>query len=512
MAVEPEHWVSVLSDKIKKERKPPYVVASGITTSGPTHIGTASEFLYPNAVVSYLKHESDSKVSFFFIGDIMDAFDAVPEPLSRYAKELEPQLGKPLAHVTDPLGCHKSFGEHFLGEAEELMKKLEVYPEILRNNDLYPQGKYDEFAVLYLKNKDLARDIVFETSLREKEGPEWDNWNPLQPICGKCGRISTSIVTSYTDKSYKYVCSKDVKYTKGCGHEGEDLLKSHNYKLLWRLEWPARQTFLNVTIEGAGKDHWTRGGSVDTAVAIHKKVLKHDSPFLFKFGFFTIKGKKYSKSKGIGLNVDTLIKLLPPEVIKYQVYKSDSQVDKEFDPSGNNMLNMYDDYERTSGLQQSAEISRADNKKRIAYEISGSRKWKARFLDMLIYYQVYGDWNEVGKLLNDREGVKYLSQFIESWISEGYPPEEYSFTITPTKPENVEGTKAFRDALKEGMDAIAVHNLVFAVAKERNIKPEELFKALYTSIIGKEKGPKLGKLVAAVGISKVKEILTKATS
>jgi lysyl-tRNA synthetase class 1 len=510
MATEPEHWVSVLSDKIKKERKPPYVVASGITTSGPTHIGTASEFLYPNAVASYLRR--DSKVSFLFIGDIMDAFDAIPEPLSQYKKQLEPELGKPLAHVTDPLGCHKSFGEHFLGESEELMEKLDVHPEILRNNDLYQQGKYDDFALIYLKNRDLAREVVFESSLREKEGTEWDMWNPILPICGKCGRISTAAVTSYDDKSYSYVCNKDVEYAKGCGYEGKELIKSHKYKILWRLEWPARQTFLNVTIEGAGKDHWTRGGSVDTAILVHRNILKQEPPFLFKYGFFTVKGKKYSKSKGIGLNVDTLIKLMPSEVIKYQVYKLDSQVDKEFDPNGVSMLNMYDDYEKTSGLQQSADISRADNKKMIAYGISGARKWKARFLDMLIYYQVYRDWNEVGKLLDDPVGVKYLSPFIEFWISEGYPPEEYSFSITPKRPEDVEGAKAFRDALKEGMDALAVHNLVFEVAKGRNIKPEELFKALYTSIIGKEKGPKLGKLISAIGIGSVKELLTKATS
>ena len=45
------HWVSKLADKIVKERGLKVTIASGITTSGPPHLGTVCEFLYPWALV-----------------------------------------------------------------------------------------------------------------------------------------------------------------------------------------------------------------------------------------------------------------------------------------------------------------------------------------------------------------------------------------------------------------------------------------------------------------------------
>ncbi|MEM3543796.1 MAG: hypothetical protein QXF07_02125, partial [Candidatus Micrarchaeia archaeon] len=163
-----EHWVSVLVKEILSSTKPPFVVASGITTSGPTHIGTASEFIYPNAIVTYFKNNGYD-VQFIFIGDIMDAFDSIPKPLEQFKDVLEPHLGKPLVHVPDPFGCHASYGDHFLSEAADLMKRFKVNPEIVRNSDLYAKGLYDKYAIKYLNEREKVRDVVFESSLRKKE-------------------------------------------------------------------------------------------------------------------------------------------------------------------------------------------------------------------------------------------------------------------------------------------------------------------------------------------------------
>lgn len=502
-----EHWVSVLVKEIINSTKPPFTVASGITTSGPTHIGTASEFIYPNAIVTYLKNHGYN-VRFIFIGDIMDAFDAIPKPLEHYKDVLEPHLGKPLAHVPDPMGCHESYGDHFLAEAVNLMDKFNVYPEIIKNSDLYKQGLYDNYATMYMNQREKVRDVVFESSLREKKGKDYENWYPIAPICEKCGKISTCTVTGFDGEYYTYKCDKDVEYTKGCGYEGKAKISDHLYKLIWRVEWPSRQDFLKVTVEGFGKDHATRGGSADTASAIHRTILGREPPFYYRYGFFLLGGKKYSKSKGIGLDVNTVIKLMPPSVIKYFIYRSDSQEDKNFDPTGQNMLLIYEDYEYASNLTQSIEtLSRADRKKRIAYEISGERKWKAKYLDVLLHYQIYQDWEKVKAILNDQEGVEYLKPFIQYWIENNFVPDDYSFSINPKKPENMAGVIEFADHLKEGMDQLEIHNLIFETAKSLNIEPKLFFKSLYTAIIGKDRGPKLGKLIAAIGPIRVKEIL-----
>ncbi|HIQ02887.1 MAG TPA: hypothetical protein EYH40_00535, partial [Desulfurococcales archaeon] len=75
--VEFKHWVEKLVDKLTKTRSPPYIVGSGITTSGPPHLGTVCEFLYPWAIVQELRSRG-YEAYFIFVGDIMDAFDSIP--------------------------------------------------------------------------------------------------------------------------------------------------------------------------------------------------------------------------------------------------------------------------------------------------------------------------------------------------------------------------------------------------------------------------------------------------
>ena len=73
--------------------------------------------------------------------------------MEKYKAQLEPHLGKPLCDVPDPTGKAGSFGDHFLNEVKELMGKFGVHAEIRRMNDLYNEGKFDEWARFYLKNE-----------------------------------------------------------------------------------------------------------------------------------------------------------------------------------------------------------------------------------------------------------------------------------------------------------------------------------------------------------------------
>jgi lysyl-tRNA synthetase class 1 len=98
-----KHWSEVIAEEVIEKKTQPFTVASAITTSGPSHIGTMCEFLYPSALVKYLKDEG-CKVDFIFIGDIMDALDKVPKPLEKFSS-LSEHLGKPLCDIPDPYEC-----------------------------------------------------------------------------------------------------------------------------------------------------------------------------------------------------------------------------------------------------------------------------------------------------------------------------------------------------------------------------------------------------------------------
>jgi lysyl-tRNA synthetase class 1 len=500
------HWAEIIAKKIIETKKPPFVITCGITTSGPAHIGTVCEFFYPYTIKEALV-EMGYNAKVIFIADILDAFDGIPFELKKYEKQLSPQLGKPLSDVEDPFGCHASFGEHYLSEVEEAIEKLGVDVEVKKVNELYKSGAFDKFAKIFLENEEKTKEIVASTS--GKDINSLKDWSPIMPICEKCGKIATTRVVWHDGENYEYVCDKDVGYTKGCGYHGFGKISQHNYKLQWRIHWPSWQSYFHTSAEGGGVDHFTRGGSWDTAVEIHKQILNEEPPVGYKYGFFLFKGKKFSKSKGIGITAKQLFKLLPPEVIKYILVESDIQENKNLDPTGEKLLYVYNELERLNTLTQAT--NRADKKKLMAFKLSVKKlNWKAKFSEILLRYQIYKDWKKVGEMLNDEEGVAYLAPYIEEWIKQGYAPERYSFSITPTKIKNEEHKKIvneFLNRLNENMSDVEVHNLVYRISKEKQIDPNELFSILYNAIIGKSSGPRFGKLVVAIGIKNVKQIL-----
>ena len=67
--------------------------------------------------------------------------------------------------------------------------------------------------------------------------------------------------------------------------------------------------------------------------------------------------------------------------------------------------------------------------------------------------------------------------------------------------------KKFLEKLDSKMDDVQIHNLVFEVAKKESVEPKQLFKELYQAIIQKDSGPRLGKLIYAIGVDRVKKEL-----
>jgi lysyl-tRNA synthetase, class I len=504
-----KHWSDLLVDEVLETKKPPLIVNGGISTSGPVHFGTVSEFLYPFFVTNAIK-ERGQDATFIFVGDIVDPFKGVPAALSAYKDKLTPELGKPMSNVIDPMGCHKSYGHHYLAEAVDIMKVMGVSAKIVASNDLYESGAFDQYTRLYFKNEEKVRNAIAKSSLKSPE--DMKNWDIIMAICANCGKVITTRLTWHNDEEYEYVCDKDVVYTKGCNFKGRNKISDHKYKLQWRLHWPTWHAYFNTSIEGAGADHIGKGKSSDSATVIAREILNREPPVFYKFGIVMLHGKKYSKSKGFGMGIDELLMLVPPEIVRYALAVPNLSQNKEIDPSGDKLVLLFEEVERLAKLEKPD--NRADEKKQIAFKISvGKLKWKAPFLDMLLNYQIFKDWAKVSELVNDKEGVEHLSPYITEWLKRGFEPERYNFEVKPQKVIQLkEVVVKFTSALKPSMSDVDVHNLVYEVAKESNTNSNELFAVIYNAIIGKDKGPKLGKLIAAIGVEKTKGILESATA
>ncbi|MDQ1281551.1 MAG: lysyl-tRNA synthetase, class [Thermoproteota archaeon] len=505
-----KHWSEVIAETVIEKKKEPFVVASAITTSGPSHVGTMCEFLYPSALVKYFKDEG-YKVDFIFIGDIMDAFDGLPKSLERFSF-LNEYLGKPLFTVPDPFECCESYGDHYLNEVRDLMKDLEVSVRILKANELVKSGKYDSYATLYHNKLENVKEVA-QNVAKMSGSPNLPSWvDIIMPVCENCGRIATTRVKEFDGQFLRYVDDKNVEYVKGCGYEGEMKISDHKYKLFWRLDWPSRQAFLNVAVELAGADHHASGGSWDTATMIHREVLEREPPVSRRFGLVLLHGKKYSKSVGIGLSLQELLTLVPPPLVKYKLFKPDIEENKEFDPSGNELMKLYDEYQKAADLYETeGNLRRAENKMVLAYSLStDKRRWRGDFAEILTQYQIFNDWSKVAERAGDKEGVEYLKKYIENWIKQEYLPEEYVFKFSPKRVDTLNAEiLEFAELLEDSMTAEDVHNLVYSLAKERSIKTSKLFNALYLSLISKDHGPRFGRLVAALGAGQIKETLLK---
>ena len=496
------HWSEWLAEKVIAEKKEPYVITGGMTTSGPVHFGTLCELLFPMAIKEALGARGKT-ARYIFIADIFDAFDSVPVAMEQYKAQLEPHLGKPLCYVPDPTGKGRSFGDHFLDEARELMAKFGITAEIVRVNEYYESGKFDEWARFYLKHEAESRKIVEETSGKTEK----KDWSPIMPICEKCGRIATTRVVSQDGENYEYVCDKDVKYTTGCGHIGKNKISDHKYKIVWRLHWPAWKQIFGTSIEGAGIDHHTKGGSEDTCRAITLGLMQKEYHIPYRYGFILFQGKKYSKSKGTGMGIREIVTLLPPEVIKYMLLRPDLEENIDINPTSENVLRTLEEFEHAARLNlKEVEDNRSDRKKAIAFSLSVKKMmWKAQFLDVLLYYQIYKDWQKVGELVKDAEGTAYLRPYIEEWVARGFIPEDYKFSYQPGAKPATENSKRCLATLNASMDALAVHNAVFDYAKANGLEPKALFGELYETLIGKPKGPRMGKLITAIGVERVKK-------
>lgn len=495
-----KHWAEQLADEIVEKKKPPYVVGSGMTPSGPLHFGTLCEFLYPAKIRDMLvKNGKDAK--FYFFADVLDAFDSIPLEMQEYEKQLTPHFGKPLAHVPGPTGRTKSFADHYLQELRSVMDKFGIECEIVPATETYSPGKMDSYAKFFLQNEKQAKEVTERSSGAEQK----KDWSPIMPICKACGKIATTRVISQDGENYEYVCDKDVKYTKGCGYKGKDSIYNHNYKLVWRLDWPARQDAYGISYEGAGVDHFTKGGSRDTLEIVYREMFKKEPAIGYRHGFILIEGKKYSKSKGRGMGISDVMKLLPPEVITFLLVRPDLDENKDITPSKENMVRMVEEYEQSHGFAEKRpdELDRAGRKRALAYLLSGERHWKAQFRDIMMYHSVHQDWDKVGKLIGDEEGVQYLKPYLEEWKTRGFIPDEFNFIYNPKKAGG--SVRELFSALADGMSADEIQNAVFNFAKEKEIAPGEFFKQIYLNLIGKERGPRLGKFIFALGVGRIKK-------
>lgn len=494
-----------LADKIKAGK--PLIIRDEKTASGRVHVGSLRGVAIHGIISEILKGENIANKFLFEINDF-DPMDGLPVYLDR--EKFLPYMGKPLCDVPSPDGKAKNYAEYFGEEFMGVIKEIGFEPEYYRSSDLYKNGKYNEVIKLALENAAKIREIYKRVSGAVKDS----DWLPLQVICENCGKVGTTKVISFDGENVEYICEENmVAWAKGCGHKGKVSPYNGNAKLPWKVEWAAKFAILNVDVEGAGKDHSTKGGSREIADAICREVFKHEPPYNIPYEFFHIAGKKMSSSKGAGSSSREMADLLPPEILRLLLIGKDYKRVIDFVPDGDTIPILYDTYDKMAEDYFNGEkndnarifylIHNPDERDKIQ-PIFLPRFSQVAFVVQMPHMDIYEAVEKMkgAKLTElDKGEIDYRAKYALNWI-EAYAPEDFKYQLQNTFPEIAENlTKEQKQVLgilldhiksQDVLDGQELHTKIHDIKKQTKINPQEFFGAIYLILLGKSNGPKAG--------------------
>lgn len=498
------YWAdNVVREIIQSGKYKPYWVDDMFTPSGFAHIGSLRGPLVHDFIYKALKHEKEN-VQFTYVINDFDPIDGLPEELQ---KNFSRYLGFPLRNAPSPEKGFENFAAYFANDYKNVLKSFGVEPQYLSSYDMYKQGKFDDAIKMALDNADKIQDIYQKVSGSNKKEA---GWLPLQVVCEQCGKLGTTKVHDWDGKTVAYTCEKSlVKWAEGCGFNGRISPFGGNGKLPWKVDWPAHWMVIGVTIEGAGKDHSSAGGSRDIAKELVKEVFKINEPYNLPYEFFLIGGKKMASSKGLGLKARDAKLLLPPEVARFLFTRTDYRQAVEFDPLNTMAIpDLFDEYDRCykSYLENSDEdLARTFEMSQIKGVPSKEKTLLPRFKDVVNYIQlpnvdIFKKYEEIkGGELTDIEKniINERVQYAKIWL-EKYAPDEFKLSLSEFLPEKAkELTKEQKQFLKKAIDLIEKNDdpeslqlALYNLTKDLKVDAKKSFAAIYIVLLGKEFGPK----------------------
>lgn len=468
------------------------IINDSWTPSGPFHVGSFRSLIIHDVLRRILAQDK-KPVTYHYGFDDFDPLDGIPEGF-----KIDPEdMGKPLHSVPSPSGKFANFAEEFEDQAKEYHRLVGVHASYYRTSQFYISGEFNEAIRSVLDQADKIRSIYASVSGSQKES----NWYPLQVVCPNCGKLGTTIVTAWDGDKVSFACRPDlVAWAKGCGYEGAMSPFDGAAKMPWRVEWAAKWEYLGVTIESAGKDHASRGGSYDVSSKILSDVFKKSPPSRLPHEYLLLGGKKISSSKVPGVKPTDLFQVMPPELLRFVMVRNRPQLALEFDIRGEMIGRLYDEYDRCQesyldqGKQDLADYFYYSQ----IQESQVDRLRKVRFSEVVNILQLPSMMGEL-----ERPEVAVRVPYARYWL-ENYAPAEVKFTVTKILPDQVKQLSALqKNFLAQAVDQITstdgekIQSDLYTLSQDLKLPAAQAFQAIYRSLIGKDSGPRAGMLIAS---------------
>ena len=469
-------WADKIAQDVKNLNLPIGWVDDMKTPSGRIHVGglravTTHDIVYKALIGAGIKGK------FTYVFDNHDPMDSLPGYLPK--EKYEQYLGVPLFKIPSPAEEATNYAEYFAKEFEQGFNQIGCQPEIIWGADLYFSGQMNEGIKICLDNADKIRKIYGD--LYKKTIPS--DWYPFNPYCPSCNKVSTTKVSDWDGEQVTFECKVDaVDWTKGCGYKGKispfATKDKINGKLPWKVEWAVKWRVIGVTVEGAGKDHMTKGGSHDLAKRVSEEILKYPTPYSFAHEFFLIGGKKMSSSKGMGVSVVDLLEVLPPQLVRFLIARTKLNQAINFDPEEKDTIPvLFDEYQKAAN----AYFNKTNEDLARIFELSQvgdiEKPPSVRFSHLAQWVQMPNMEDEIKK-----EGAQEWAEKAKVWI-EKYAPEEEKFLVQQELPEvakslsseQKEYLKKVAELVSQSLPPEDFQTKIYETARSLNLAPKAAF-------------------------------------
>lgn len=569
-------WVSRFADDViaESERRAPgkpVVVASGLSPSGPIHLGNLREVMTPHLVADEIRRRGHT-VRHLISWDDYDRYRKVPNGVDGVDDSWQAHIGKPLTSVPAPAGsAYPNWAEHFKAAMTAALDELGVEYDGISQTEQYTAGTYREQVLHAMrhradidavldryrtkkdgtagaKGKKPQQKKVDEAELEAAEGSgaasEDDGssgaagYFPYKPYCGNCEKDLT-VVTSYDDDTTElnYTCS-------ACGFAETVRLNEFNRgKLVWKVDWPMRWAYEGVIFEPSGVDHSSPGSSFVVGGQIVREIFDGVQPIGPMYAFVGISGMaKMSSSKGGVPTPADALKIMEAPLLRwlYARRRPNQSFKIAFDQE---IQRLYDEWDSLARKVADGTVLPADAAAhaRAVGTAAGELPSTPRPLPYRTLASVAditaGAEDQTLRILGELDPEHPLTSLdevrprldrAESWITTQVPAE--ARTIVRDEPDkellgslDEQGRESLR-LLLEGLDSHwsldGLTTLVYGVPKvleglEPDAKPtpelkvaqRSFFALLYRLLVGRDTGPRLPTLLLAVGADRVRTLL-----
>lgn len=310
-------WVSRAADAVieraRRHQAKTIICASGISPSGPIHLGNLREVMTTHFICEEIKSRGYDAIHLHS----WDDYDRLRNVVAGLEKELSEHIGRPLAAVPDPYGTQDSYASHFITEFTGPLKRMGVQMHEVRQSDQYMRGRYNTSIRLAMDRRDEVFDILEQFQTKGRHGASHlerkARYYPFKPYCPVCNKDCTT-TTGYGGEVVSFDCH--------CGHSGQTRLTDGepiSGKLAWKVDWPMRWAYECVEFEPAGEDHHSPSSSYASGKIIVNKIFGSLAPYSFPYAFVGLAGgsTKMSSSAGGVATPETALNLLEPAILRW---------------------------------------------------------------------------------------------------------------------------------------------------------------------------------------------------